>query len=346
VEALQRGRMDLRSVVVVHETLGRLTLEKVVRSSPAAVVVRAQGPEGRRFDVTLGRHKGRPAVGVTSACCYRPSLGGGFRSRPMTRSVIDGAIIAQARRLEVDGVSFGVGSHGLGEWVDPALSIRRPALVTDAIDGRPLTALKPEGWLSTAWKIVSSTLAMVTVTPSGERTPHRDVKASSVIVGMDRQLHLVDPGVEFTRADVSGVLGLDLSDRPADEPWEEDEAILFATLSAYPTFPPGTPGADLQAIGLMVHEGISGQRPFVAASPAPRVYDFGRGPHGRGVPSPRIVIGEIPRLEDAAPEVTPAMGMLVRSLLLAPFGHELSLGEGRALGDWAALCNEAAGSLD
>lgn len=337
--------MDLRSVVVVHETLGPLTLEKVVRSDAAHVVVRARARDGRPFDVTVGRHKGRPGHGdggLTALCC---EPGGAFRVRTLTRSLVDAAVVVRARRLAEDGPSYRVRSHGLGAWVDPALAVRRPALVTDALDGRTLSDFDREAWREEAWQIASALLAMVMVTPSGERAPHRDVHAGRVLVDPSNQLHLIDPGVELTRGAVAGEAEYDLEDRPSDEPWQDGQTVILTTLSAYPTFPPGTPGADMQAIGLMVYEGLSGERPFGGAVPAPRSYNFGLGPHGRGVVSPRITLGEVRRLREVAPGATPPMEALISSLLWAPFGHELSLGHGRPLHDWTALCHEAAESV-
>ncbi len=337
--------MDLRSVVVVHERLGPLTLEQVLRSDAAHVVLRARTKEGRPFDVTIGRHKGRQRPGGAGLTALTSVPGGAFSVRTLTRSIIDAALVARARRLAEDGPSFHVLSHGLGTWQDPLLSIRRPALVTDALDGRSLESFGRDSWREEGWQIVSALLAMLMVTPSGERAPHRDVHAGRVLVEPGNQIHLVDPGVEVTREGLAGEADLDLRDRPSDEPWLDGQVVVLATLTAYPTFPPGTPGADMQAVGLMVFEGISGQEPFGGAIPAPRSYNYGLGPLGRGVVSPRITLAEVPRLRDVAPDATRPMEAVVSSLLWAPYGHELSLGHGRPLHDWAALCHEAAESV-
>jgi serine/threonine protein kinase len=186
---------------------------------------------------------------------------------------------------------------------------------------------------------------MVMITPAGEMAHHRDIKAANVVIGDDNQLHLLDPGVEFERGEMEGVGGFDFSDREGEEPWEEDERITLTTFASYPTFPPGTPGADLAAIGLMVYEGLTGRSPFGAESPAPRSYNYALGAHGRGVPSPQIIMGRIPAIRQVDPSATVEMERVVRKLLHAPFGHELSLGHGRSLRQWAALCHEAAESV-
>jgi hypothetical protein len=182
------------------------------------------------------------------------------------------------------------------------------------------------------------------VTPAGERASHRDLKASRVILGPDNQLRLVAPGVDLKRGEVEHA-GFDVADDPAEEPWERDERVTLTTFGAYPTSPPGTAGADLQAIGLMVYEGLTGARPLGDESPAPRAYNYGLGEHGRGVPSARIIMGRIPPLRQQDPSITPEMETVVRALLAAPLGHELALGHGRSLRDWVSLCQAAAASV-
>lgn len=331
----------LHSVVVVHRDLGRITLDDVVSVSSMAVVARGQALEsGRALAVTLGRGKGQGGRGSYEAFA-RKGDGGPFYRKPLTRPLIDAALLVQARRL-VEEPSFRVTCHGVAEWVDPALAMSRPAVVTDLIEGTRLSGLDALGWREKAWEIVAALLATIMVTPDGEKAPHQNLTAANVIQDKKGNYHVVNPGVAFSKEAVaSSALYVE-----GNEPWPDDEQVFVTSLSAYPTFPPGAPGADLQALGLMVYEGLTGTDPLVGGNPAPGVFNFGHGSHGRGVPSPKLVIGEIPPLDSQLGWITEQMAELVDHLLWAPFGHELTLGLGKSLRTWVSACQKAAGAVE
>lgn len=328
--------LDLRSVVVQHPTLGRLELVDLLGEGGAAVVYRARDEAGQTCAVKLGRARGRAGPGLVEAFATSHGPDPRIYRKELTAELIDAALEAEAWQLSRDGACYRTTSYGVGQWFDPDLSRHRPALVTGEITGRDLSTFDPEDWYEEAWQIVHQLLVMVTVTRHGEEVPHRDLKARNVLLGLDNQLHLIDPGVELGRTDPGGggpVL------------WVDGETVALTTFAAYPILAPGTPGADLQAIGLMVYQGITGRQPFGEISPAPRSYNFACGRHGRGVLPPEVLVGQIIPPSHVSSLVTPEMEALVMALISAPLDHDLDLGHGRTMREWAELCHTAADSV-
>ncbi len=337
--------MELLSFEIVHPGLGRLSPNLQVSSGTTAFVFRVYDTKGNSYIAKIGRKTGQLAPGGVGAYGFQPSEGPRIYRRSLTRAIIDGALIAEALHLRKYGDSYRVRCHGLGYWLDPQLGKRRPALITDEITGQDLDQLDREEWRKEAWQIVSQLLGMLMITPRGENAPHRDIKPSNILISKDKKAHLLDPGVEIVRTQVEEVGVFDLQDSIEDEPWPVDEVVALTTFTYYPTFSPGIPGADLQAMGLMIYEGITGQRPLNRVSPAPRSYNFGNGFYGRGVASPNMIIGDIKPAGEVYTKITRQMETLIDRLLHAPCDHDLALGQGLNLDEWTSLCHKAAASM-
>lgn len=331
---------DLQTLGVDHPVLGRLELEELIGEGGVSRVLQGRDGGGRVHAVKLGRRAGRAGPGwVEAFACLDAPERQSYR-KELTPEIIDAALEAEGRRLAEEGESFRVSYQGIARWFDPQLGRHRPALVTGVIDGRALDEFSAADWCEEAWQIIPQLLVMVMVTPRGEEVHHRDLKARNILIDLNNQLHLIDPGVELSSTDLRRAY-----QQGPQRRWIEGEAVTLTTFGAYPMVPPGTPGADLQAIGWMVYEGITGQSAFAEESPAPKSYNFGCGQHGRGVPGPEMLIAQVVPPSRLNPRVTPAMESVVMSLLRAPLNHDLDLAHGKSLRDWANLCHDAATSV-
>lgn len=332
----------LTYTVITHPRLGALSLEEIIGEGGTSRIARARDVEGDAYAIKLGRVAPFPGPGRASACVDLAPEGPKAEPLALSAAVIDGALRAEARQLEAAGEWYRVGSYGLGEWHDEELDRTRPALILEEISGRSLDSFSQEDWLEESWPIIADLMSMIDVTTGGENAPHRDLKPSNVFVGQNNLVHLIDPGVVFTRAEVTEWNAI-----PSDDlGWPDDAPITVTTFEAYPAVAPGKPGADLMAIGLMIYQGIAGQPPFDRDEcPAPKSYNFGFGRYSRGAKRPTDIIGAIPPLSEVAQGVTPEMDHLVSALLGAPLNRDFALKQGPPLEEWVMMCHAAAESV-
>ncbi|HEU4629632.1 MAG TPA: protein kinase [Gemmatimonadaceae bacterium] len=142
--------------------------------------------------------------------------------------------------------------------LDLDLDSPRPAIVFELVEGRSLAGLLHDGPLPShrAAAIVAEVAAALEQAHR-EGIVHRDVKPGNIILDADGHAHLVDFGIAYAVAEgsdhltltgtVAGTLRYMAPEQLSDEPI--------------------TPRTDLFALGVVLHELLSGRVPYQAAAP-------------------------------------------------------------------------------
>jgi serine/threonine-protein kinase len=133
---------------------------------------------------------------------------------------------------------------------------RRSYLVMELVDGRPLDEIYSAGRLSRAALVgIVAQTADVLQAAHDQGLVHRDVKPANILVTPSGQVKVTDFGIAKALADASFT----------------DTGIVLGTphyLSPEQAAgKPASPASDVYALGVVLYEGLAGERPFVRDTP-------------------------------------------------------------------------------
>ena len=243
--------------------------------------------------LTIGRWTLHERIGAGRlAHVHRATGEGGEAAVKLLAPGADGDDPAAVARFEREIAALATVRHPavlplLDHGVDPELG---PFLVTPLVRGRTLRRLVAEGPTEPALAaLVAREIAGGLAAIHAAGLVHRDLKPENVMIGDDGTVRVIDLGLAWsahqTRYTEEGTVA-------GSVPYMAPEQIEGGE--------PG-PATDVWALGVILHEWITGTRPFARGQPGEEVA--------------AILAALPPRLADLDPRVPPELGALVAECL-------------------------------
>ena len=245
-----------------HESYGSAVEDELTRGEPSLAVPRGAAPPPEDEDVPplvagydLLRVLGRGGMGVVwEAVEHRLERRVALKVHREVAHVDGPPSTSEALWTEAF-VAARIGDPSIVQVLDVGYTLdRHPYYSMELVDGTDLSTLLADGPLAPRRAIaIAADMARAAAAAHQRGVIHRDLKPRNVIVDKTGRARVVDFGIAFdSRTGVDAYAGM-LAGSP---PYMSPEAVVGN---------PVTAATDIWAIGVMLYEMLTGERPFVSA---------------------------------------------------------------------------------